>query len=465
MSFTPGARSYGSLEGSEFNAGFSTPMGFTVEPGGIYVVRHTRKRQVGARASLGVEPKSLAMVISTYPGEDPANRAVFEAMIVWTVSKDDFAAYNIDPAGFNGALDAEGAVALVINWTDACALDRFCGVGRLCMDGSADLDDPCVRNYVGIAEVGSRKNGRLYVSDWRPGEVDWAAVVASRKDTDAVKEFESPPADLVPFRSLFSSQPTLPTADFQDGPTLSNAAALTGSRLRIGSATGLRFVAKYLCGTEVRYAVLQNTDLLSGVGCISGHHAYMSHQLPQPAKGTYERLVAPSYHAREVLIGHRDLILSCRPVEGGVPFQDIVDIQVNVNFDMIPFLDKDIAAAAMSTATLGVATDGQLFRLDAPTMYENLQTARSLLCPACNQLETVAKATISRELEARAAGSETGLGCLRLSFPGFSLALFLSLAASRQVAWCGDRGLTLKTPPNFDSFELSKNVGARAVRI
>ena len=41
MSFTPGARSYGSLEGGEYNAGFSTPMGFTVEPGGIYVVRHT----------------------------------------------------------------------------------------------------------------------------------------------------------------------------------------------------------------------------------------------------------------------------------------------------------------------------------------------------------------------------------------------------------------------------------------
>ena len=88
-----------------------------------------------------------------------------------------------------------------------------------------------------------------------------------------------------------------------------------------------------------------------------------------------------------------------------------------------------------------------------------LEDARRLLAPPGKCLKEVAVATLSRELELRAASADSGLSRLEVRYAGFPLRLLLALPVSEHLDWHGDRQLTLATNHHkFTSADLALNL-------
>ena len=166
------------------------------------------------------------------------------------------------------------------------------------------------------------------------------------------------------------------------------------------------------------------------------------------------------YREREVLMGHCDLIPSMRPIVGGVALDCITRCFLNTGLHTLVFL-SDISPKLLTTATLYEDGDGQLHRILQPSWATTLANVKSFLCTDVEHLSSVAASALSRQLELRAAGADSGLACLKVIYAAFPLRLLLALdVADGKLKWYGDRQLTLQTyHKSFDSKELAKNLG------
>ena len=96
-----------------------------------------------------------------------------------------------------------------------------------------------------------------------------------------------------------------------------------------------------------------------------------------------------------------------------------------------------------------------------PDWYELGEFAAFLLRPSTNQNE-VTKASLSLELEQRAASATTGLGAMSIKFAAFGMAKAVSLDAWPRMSWKGDGKLTLVTDSAFYAAQLARNLEAEA---
>eukprot|EP00966_Prymnesium_polylepis_P067961 1579723-Prymnesium_polylepis.1 len=120
-----------------------------------------------------------------------------------------------------------------------------------------------------------------------------------------------------------------------------------------------------------------------------------------------QQLLATEYREREVHMGHRDLIPSMKPIVGGVKLSSILGVTLNVALSALVLVGDEFDETDLTTATLFEDADGKLWRVPEPTWFELRNFASYVLQPASTSLTRVVKASISLELEHRAAGAST----------------------------------------------------------
>ena len=286
----------------------------------------------------------------------------------------------------------------------------------------------------GIATLSGSK-----IVQYLPGVNEWSALV------EALPQHlldRLPQAPRVPFFSVF--QPTTPSEVLQD---VGFQLALTDDiKLHCGCEAGLLCAIEYT--TEdggVAFAWLQSSIIVDGI-----LEAFHLHD-PNTLASTNELIrvqLERSYWKRDVCTGHKAMIPSLRPVDGGVRAANVVRLVYVLDFQYVPFIDWVPAANSFTMCVLEDGA-GSLHRLRAPAMRQVIQTAKKLLRFSNRNAENAARAQLQRELEFACAGKQAGLRFLVFSYP-CTVEYFLSLpVTASHMEWAGDDRLTLTTGNDF----------------
>ena len=342
-------------------------------------------------------------------------------------------------ADLNGDPDS---YILAINWWQTFKPDMLAGKLNVLFEG--DAPRPASITCRGAAVFRGTK-----VMAYRSGIRKWADVLALLPKSLADNLWPEPS---IPFTCAFDTagRASLPNVPFQ-------LVITEDGKMHSGAALGA------LCAFE--YTA---TDGSPAFGWSEGEWlasetvpALQMHDPRTMTNAIVAAGLAQPYWQRDVLMGHRDLILSLKPIEGGVAKASVTRLIFVVDLQGAPILvGGPVATANVYTMSVVEGADGRLHRIEAATFAEVAASVQKRVRLDANFADS-ARAQLQREVERQSSGKACALAHKEIVYTAPPVH-WLALDASKHAQPSGDDRLTWTTGPDFTASQLAHSLVSRA---
>ena len=435
MAYTPSTTAFGEL--GEFWAGSILGNGLQVTPQDIYWVAYNHgKVSEGDMAPF--------LILNTYTPEleeewvsTDRHHPVHDGVWLANSRMIDECRVKVANRGIRRALDAdlvdEDDYVLCINWWQTIALGQVAGAVEYTFPHTHQTAGGYGIHIVGVVIMSGS-----HIVEYLPGLHEWSALHAALPQhlKDRLPDMPS-----VPFFSAFQTS-TAPAVL----PHVDHQLVLTGDvKLHAGCEDGLLRAIEYKAEDgSLRYAWLQSCDVVDGkVGAFHIHDPTTLALTNETVKNQMDK----DYWQRDICLGHKSMLPSLSPVQGGVRADSVTHLIFVVDFQYVPFL---VSVPEKDVYTMGALEDtaGFLYRVRAPPIRCVIE-ATARLMRFTGDLGFAARALVQRELEAAVLGKKVSLRHLVFSF-ACPVEYFLALpVASSHMEWTGDDRLTLSSGKGF----------------
>ena len=439
MSFTPGDTAFGALGDDTLFAGVITQSGKQVSPLSVWMGRYT--------ASGGKAQEAAVLLTNMYGDvrrEPMCDGFWFSSSKMLIDERTTFKTKEIKEAIMGDLAGDPEAVVLDLNHGQTFTVEMLEDPVRLEMPGMGAYEQRYAhapafvsKIYKGVAVF----DGTCVIS-YHPGLTDWEEIMSLMSETWRTELSPQPP---IPFRNIFG---TYPGASRTFERTMSE-----DGKAHRGRAEG------FVCGVEYK---LPDEDIVRFAEVVTLAGPFMpAFHIYQPADVTGFP-ASSTYWSRDLLLGHRDLILSNNFVQGGVDRTTVTRLIFITDFQGTVILHKNGYISDADVYTMGaMQVDATLQRFPEVSFRA---VAAAVMSYVTNMLggdpSGAAKALAQREMEAQVSGKASALAFKTVTFPVPALYM-IALPAFGRMCDTGDGHLTWSTGAGYDVDDLLDNVESK----